>query len=170
MTDQPTDPEPELDVPYSGPDATPTKWATTHAVLDNAAIFWLATVRDGGRPHVTPIIAVWAAGAVHFCTGPEEQKARNLAANAGCTVTTGNNGWSGIDVVVEGRAGAVTADPTLRDLAARFETKYGEEWHFDVADGAFAHEAGPALVFTVAPTKVWAYDRNDPGSATRYRF
>ncbi|MGQ0576244.1 MAG: hypothetical protein ACT4RN_18875 [Pseudonocardia sp.] len=40
---------------------------------------------------------------------------------------------------------------------------------FDVADGAFVDEHGRALVFAVAPTKIYAYDRDGLGGATRYR-
>ena len=35
---------------------------------------WLTTVRADGRPHVTPLVAVWLDDAIHFSTGPEEQK------------------------------------------------------------------------------------------------
>ena len=31
---------------------------------------------------MTPLIGVYADGALHFCTGAEEQKARNIAANS----------------------------------------------------------------------------------------
>jgi general stress protein 26 len=163
-------PTPELDAPYSSPEATPTEWARAESVLTDAAIYWLSTVRADGRPHVTPLIAVWTGGAVHVCTGPDEQKAKNLRANSNVVVTTGNNVWSGLDVVVEGEAVQVTDDDALGDLAAAWEAKYGAEWHFDVADGAFRHEAGIAHVYAIAPTKVYAYDRDEPGGATRYRF
>ena len=51
-------------------------------VLERAELYWLTTVRADGRPHVTPLIAVTADGAVHFCTGLREQKARNLEHSA----------------------------------------------------------------------------------------
>ncbi len=170
MTGSTMTPTAELDAPYSSPDASPTKWARAESVLTEAAIYWLSTVRDDGRPHVTPVIAVWTGGAIHVCTGPDEQKAKNLGANQNVVVTTGSNAWSGLDVVLEGTAVRVTDDGALGDLAAAWEAKYGKEWHFDVADGAFHHEAGEAHVFAVAPTKVYAYDRDEPGGATRYRF
>ena len=99
-------PSVELDAPYSSPDATVTEWARAQSVLADAAIYWLSTVRSDGRPHVTPVIAVWHDGAVHLCTGPDEQKAQNLAANSKVVVTTGKNEWAGLDVVVEGPPGA----------------------------------------------------------------
>ena len=163
-------PTAELDAPYSSPDAAATDWARARSVLTNAPIYWLSTVRADGRPHVTPVIAVWRDGALHFCTGPDEQKSHNLAANANVVVTTGKNEWAGLDVVVEGSAGQVTDDGALRELAAAWEDKYGKDWHFDVADGAFRHDAGTANVFTVVPAKAYAYDRDEPGGATRYRF
>jgi hypothetical protein len=167
MTENPVT---ELDAPYSSPDAEPTEWERTRAMLEQAAIFWLSTVRADGRPHVTPVIAVWSAGALHFTTGPDEQKAKNLSAHAGVAVTTGCNRWEGLDAVLEGEAVRVTDEARLGELAAAFEAKYGEEWHFDVADGAFQHDHGSAVVYTAAPVKIYAYDRDEPGGATRYRF
>lgn len=167
MSNQPTA---SLDAPYSGPGATPTEWAQALSVLAEAAIYWLSTVRADGRPHVTPVIAVWHDDAVHVCTGPDEQKAKNLDGNANVTVTTGKNEWTGLDVIVEGRAERVTDDEALRRLAAAWESKYGPDWHFDVADAAFRHEAGRANVFAIRPRKAYAYDRDEPGGATRYRF
>jgi nitroimidazol reductase NimA-like FMN-containing flavoprotein (pyridoxamine 5'-phosphate oxidase superfamily) len=160
----------EVDRPYSAPDAVATEWERAQSVLAEAEIYWFSTVRTDGRPHVTPVIAVWADGAVHVTTGPDEQKAKNLAANQNVVVTTGKNVWSGLDVVVEGEAVRVTDDGALRELAAAWEAKYGEEWHFDVEGGAFHHEGGEAHVFAVAPRKAYAYDRDEPGGATRYRF
>jgi nitroimidazol reductase NimA-like FMN-containing flavoprotein (pyridoxamine 5'-phosphate oxidase superfamily) len=170
MTSETHAPSVELDAPYSAPAATATPWDRAQATLSAAAIYWLSTVRADGRPHVTPVIAVWSDGALHFCTGPAEQKAQNLAGNANVVVTTGNNSWSGLDVVVEGAAARVTDDGTLNELAATWIEKYGEEWRFDVADGSFHHSEGEAHVFAVAPAKVFAYDRDEPGGATRYRF
>ena len=170
MTTRDLLPTTELDAPYSSPDAPATDWRRAQSVFAEAAIYWLTTVRADARPHVTPVIAVWSDGALHVCTGPDEQKARNLSGNSKVIVTTGTNVWSGLDVVLEGEAVPVTDDDVLRDLAAAWEAKYGADWHFDVADGKFRHDAGEALVFAVAPVKAYAYDRDDPGGATRYRF
>ncbi len=83
---------------------------------------------------------------------------------------TGNNRRDGLDVIGEGEARRVTDDDSLRDLAAAWEAKYGEEWHFDVAGGAFQHSEGEAPVFSITPVKADAYERDEPGGATRYRF
>jgi hypothetical protein len=39
------------------------------------------------------MVAVWADGALHFCTGENEQKAINLRHDARVVLTTGCNEW-----------------------------------------------------------------------------
>jgi hypothetical protein len=68
-------PETTLDTRFSDPDAAPTSWADTRRALEAAEVFWISTVRGTGQPHVTPLVAVWLDGALHFSTGAEEQKA-----------------------------------------------------------------------------------------------
>lgn len=161
----------ELDQRFSEPEARPIEWTEASRQLADSGIFWIATVRGEGVPHVTPMIAVFVDGSLFFCTGPTEQKARNLANNAHCTITTGCNQYgSGLDVVVEGRAERVTEDERLRRLAAAFEAKYGSDWHFDVREAAFHHEGGEAWVFEVEPIKAFGFDRNGPAGQTRWRF
>ena len=166
------EPEAELERAFSSPDAeAPTPWSETEAALERAGVYWLSTVRPDGRPHVTPLIAVWAGDALYFCTGPEERKAKNLESNAACTLTTGDNRLDqGMDVVLEGDAVGVKDDATLERIAAAYVAKYGEEWRFAVADGAFVHEGGTALVFEVRPSKLFAFAKGDTFSQTRYRF
>ncbi len=138
-------------------------------VIEGAELFWISTVRADGRPHVTPLPAVWRDGALHFCTGASEQKGVNLGHNAHCTLTTGNNAWkTGLDVVIEGEAHRVTDDVRLAELAEAWESKYDGDWHFDVANGAFQGTGGEALVFEVIPTKILAFSKGD-FAQTRYR-
>jgi general stress protein 26 len=161
----------EVDARFSGEGAPPTSWDAAREQLESAEIYWITTVRRDGRPHVTPLIAVWHDDALHFCTGPDEQKARNLEGNTHCAVTTGCNAiGEGLDVVVEGDAVLVTDEARLQRLADAWKAKYGDDWHFDVRDGAFHHEAGRALVFEVAATVVFAFGKGEPFSQTRWRF
>jgi general stress protein 26 len=167
-----TDPSGEIDSRFSAAEAGPTPWSDAADVLDSAELYWLTTVRPDGRPHVTPLIGVALDGAVHFCTGLREQKARNLEHNLQVALTTGSNTWAqGLDVVVEGTAVRVADRETLQRLADAFEAKYGSVWHFDVGDGAFESGRGndPAAVFRIEPTKVLAFAK-DPHAQTTYRF
>src|SRR5580698_5721411 len=108
----------EIDARFSDSAAVATEWAETQRALEAAELFWICTVRRDGRPHVTPLVAVYRDGRVYFCTGAAEQKFHNLSANAQVILMTGANSWdSGLDVVVEGEAVRETDDELLRELA-----------------------------------------------------
>ncbi|MFI2213687.1 pyridoxamine 5'-phosphate oxidase family protein [Streptomyces sp. NPDC020141] len=159
-----------LDSRYSEVRATATDWSEAVRRLTAAEIFWLSTVRPDGRPHVTPLIAVWLDGALHFCTGTEERKAVNLRANPQVVLTTGTDSLSeGHDLVVEGEAVRLTDEERLRALAAAYLAKYGEDWIFTVEDGVFVGDGGPAEVFRVEPVTVFGFAKN-PYGQTRWRF
>ncbi|WP_371796357.1 pyridoxamine 5'-phosphate oxidase family protein [Streptomyces sp. NBC_01718] len=162
----------ELHPGYSDKGATARPWSEAVAVLTRAEVFWLSTVRPDGRPHVTPLIGLWSDDALHFCTGPAERKAQNLATNPEVVVTTGTNTLhQGFDVVVEGRADRVTDEARLTRLAELWEAKYGADWHFEVRAGAFANAAGGrAEVFEVVPRTVFGFGKGEPYSQTRWRF
>ncbi|MEU8546162.1 pyridoxamine 5'-phosphate oxidase family protein [Streptomyces roseoverticillatus] len=179
------EPQTDLDARYSSPDATAMPWTEAVSRLEKAEIFWLSTVRPDGRPHVTPLMAVWRDGALHFATGPQERKGLNLGTNPHVVLTTGANAYGeGCDLVVEGEAVRVTDEKRLGELAAAWEAKYGPGWHFDVRDGAFSTasttaapppteetaEAGRALVFAVQPRTAFGFGRDGRFSQTRWRF
>jgi Pyridoxamine 5'-phosphate oxidase len=167
MTPAPT---PALDRRFSDPEAGPTPWGDAVRALEEAELYWLTTVRADGRPHVTPLIGVAGGGAVHFCTGLEEQKARNLEHHPQVALTTGNNAWArGLDIVVEGTAARVTDGGALQALADAYEAKYGSDWHFDVGDGVFVSNGHAAAVFRIEPDKVLAFAKQ-PHAQTTYRF
>ena len=160
---------------YSHPDATPTPWEVGREQVASADTFWISSVRPDGRPHVTPLIAVWHDEAIWFTTGPEERKARNLSHNAACILTTGRSELSegGLDVVLEGAAEQVTNDAALQPVAEAFAAKYGTDtWHFVVRDGAFAHRdaGGRALVFRVRPVRGLGFRKGEMSSQTTWRF
>lgn len=164
------EPVTELDGRYSADGATATPWAEARAQLETAPVYWLSTVRPDGRPHVTPLLSLWLDDAMYFCTGAGERKAKNLARNAQCVLTTGCNALNeGLDVVVEGDAARVTDEATLRRVADGYASKYGPAWHFTVRDGAFHGDGGEALVYAVAPTTVFGFGKG-AFSQTRYRF
>jgi hypothetical protein len=160
----------ELDPRFSSPGASPTRWTSVETMLDNAKTYWIVTVRADGRPHATPLVGAWVDGALWFCTGPTEQKARNLEHHRECLVTTGCNGFDGIDVVVEGVAERVTDEARLQRVAERYDAKYGAPFRFTVSDGAFrmAEDGSIALVFAVRPMKILAFDKGESFSQTRW--
>ncbi|HEX2682135.1 MAG TPA: pyridoxamine 5'-phosphate oxidase family protein [Candidatus Dormibacteraeota bacterium] len=163
-------PSAELDTRFSDPEAQPTSWQDTLDAIKRAELFWISTVRADGRPHVTPLVAVWFDDALHFSTGAGEQKALNLAANPHVALTTGSNDWqSGLDVVVEGQAVRVTDPEQLQRLAVAWAQKWDGRWQYSVAQDGFGNEGVTALVFAVRPSKVIAFAKGR-FSHTRYRF
>jgi nitroimidazol reductase NimA-like FMN-containing flavoprotein (pyridoxamine 5'-phosphate oxidase superfamily) len=165
-----------LDQRYSDPDAAATGWDETRRILETAQLFWISTVRADGRPHSTPVVAVWADGAIHFCTADAEQKAINLRANPHVLLTTGCNQWdAGLDVVIEGDAVRFTDDDALKRLAEVWATKWDGRWQYLVRDGCFyhhdEHEVLPdaVLVFSVTPAKILAFAKG-AFSHTSHRF
>lgn len=159
---------------FSEPDAAPTPWSAGVEQVSAADTFWLSTVRPDGRPHVTPLIAVWHGEALWFATGPQERKAKNLAANPSCVLTTGRSDLAGgaLDIVLEGEAEQVTADAELEPVAAAFRAKYGTQtWNYTVREGAFHQvSGGRGIVFRVRPVRGLGFRKGDRFSQTTWQF
>jgi general stress protein 26 len=158
----------KVDVRFSAPNALATPWNVTRAVLTSADLFWISTVRSDGRPHVTPLVAVWLDDALYFCTGAEEQKAVNLRRNTHVILTTGCNDWEqGLDVVVEGEAQPVTDSHELERAAKEWTGKWDHSWQYVVGEGCFHHPGNDGdspeviLVYRVAPVKVLAFSKGN---------
>lgn len=149
-----------LDERFSDSGTEATTWAAAVAALEAAQVSWISTVRADGRPHVTPLVAVWLDGALHFSTGAEEQKGLNLAANPHVVLTTGRDSWDdGFDVMVEGRARRVTDPVALARLADAWRAKWDGRWEFEVTEGGFTQTGHESLVYAVHPAKVLAFGR-----------
>jgi hypothetical protein len=166
------DPVAELG-PFSSVDAIPTTWRMARGELEDAQVYWLSTVRPDGRPHVTPLLGVWLHGSLYFCTGAAERKAKNLAHNPLCSVTTGRNSLDGLDLVIEGAAAAVSDHDELQLVAGTFELKYGshltepEGTWFGLADAIWD---GSALVYRVTAFTAFGFGKGQQYSQTRFRF
>ena len=168
-----------IDPRYGDASATAPPWDEIERRLIDAQLYWIITTREDRRPHAVPLVGVWHDGAFAFCTGPDEQKSRNLASGPEVAVTTGTmgaGGWdSGIDIVVEGTAVRVIDADALQVLAGAWFDKYGEDWRFEVRDEGFRElsrsgggEPGGAWVYRVAPVKVMVF--GSPHGQTTYRF
>jgi hypothetical protein len=140
------------------------------ALRDGAAAF-LGTVRPDGRPHSARIGAAWYGGDVYFQTGQQTRKARNLAVNPACTLSTS---LTGIDLVFEGVAERVTDGPTLEAVAAVWREG---GWPAEVSgDGIVAPYNAPGTgpppwqVYRVAADTVFGVATTEPYGATRWQF
>ncbi len=159
--------------PFSSPGANPTPWEATEWALRRIQKFQLCTVRRDGRPHVTPLLAIWALGAMWFTTGDNEQKAKNLSANQHCALTTGTDTLTGMDYIIEGTASLVTDQATRQAVAIAFEQAYG--WQLTREDGTWyqlgdAVRTGNVQLYRVQPDKGFAFATGRESSQTRYRW
>lgn len=160
--------------PLIAESGSPLDWASTAGELARADSYWLATRRADGRPHVMPVLAVWADETMHFCTGSASLKARNLREDPACVLTASSGGF---DLVLEGDVQQVTDDATLQRVADAYDAKYG--WRVTVRDGLFQDTQGaptagppPYTVFAIHPSRAFAFgtDETTMGAPTRWQF
>jgi len=158
---------------FSSDDAVATKWARGLQILEGAEVYWVSTVRPDGRPHVTPLLGVWLDGAMYFCTGPEERKAKNLTQNPHCIISTGCNQLVGLDVVVEGEVAVVSDETERRSVAGVYESKYGAD--FTAPHGTWFGlgdliRSAEVVLYRLAPAVAFGFAKGQPFGQTRWGF
>lgn len=165
------EPEPEVGrprmpegygIPASDEGLLPWTWAVER--LERAPLYWVATTRPDGRPHVMPIWGAWLDGTFYFEGGPDTRRGRNIAANPAVVVHV----EQGDDVViVEGFAQEVRApDRVLAErLIDAFGSKYEPKYGYRPAPDAWS-EGG---LYAVRPDTAFAWSEF-PRTTTRYRF
>ena len=163
---------PVLEQPFNADETRPlATWADAQVRLEAADAYWLGTTRPDGRPHVVPVLAVWVDGALHFVASPASLKARNLARDPRCVITTGA---SALDLVIEGEAAKVSDEVRLHRVAGVYASKYA--WQVEVRDGAFHGEGAPTAgpppyeVYEIAPIVAFGFGTEESLGATRWRF
>ena len=177
---------PVAEQPLVDDSAGPTSWDVARERLENPEkprTYWIATVRQDGRPHVMPIIASWIDGALYFISGDATRKARNLASDSRCVITSSTTTLPSLDIIIEGNAGAVTDGAGLRRVIDAFRTKL--EWPLELrgtrVHGPNAPTAGPPpyTVFRLTPSTIFGlpgmtgmeqFDPSELPRPTRWRF
>jgi PPOX class probable F420-dependent enzyme len=146
--------------PDEGGGLLPWSWAEQQ--LNSSRNFWLATGWPDGRPHVMPVWAIWHERRLLFSSSKQSRKARNLAKDPRCVLTTEDPHNA---VVVEGVAELITERVELEAFLAAENAKYATTYGFDMVDPAVS------CCFRMKPT--WAFGLradNFTGSPTRWTF
>jgi Pyridoxamine 5'-phosphate oxidase len=182
MTEERT---PERTVSMLGDDAGSLPWEMARERLANPELprtYWLATTRPDGRPHLMPVIAFWIDDALHVVAGEGTQKARNIAADGRCVIATGSTTLPSLDIVMEGRAEALTDSDVVRHIA---EFLAENNWPLEASGakvyGPHGPTAGPPpyTIFRIVPSRVFGlpgmtgmeqFDPGDLPKATRWDF
>jgi hypothetical protein len=140
--------------PDEGRGLLPWSWAEER--LSKSHNYWISTVGHNGQPHSMGVWGVWLENGFWFSTAANSRKARNLAADVRCVVTTERADEA---VIVEGWADrSAAAHP---ELLRRYVEKYGSGY------------PGDSLVFVIRPLVVFGFIEHEDqftGSATRWRF
>ncbi len=153
---------PGYDLP-EGPDGLmPWSWAEQR--LEDSHNYWLATLRQDGRPHLMIVWGLWHGGVFYFSTGSRSRKARNLESNAHCVIGTEQAHEA---VVVEGVAEKVRDVEQLKELLAIYQRKYDYDMSAMQDDILALREP----IFAVRPSVAFGLEEKAVlQNATRWRF
>jgi PPOX class probable F420-dependent enzyme len=137
-------------------------WTEVERRLTVSHDYWVATIHPDGRPHVMPVWGTWLDDRVWFSSSRASRKARNLAADPRCTLTTDD---AQNPVVVEGEAERITEAGAISVFVDAVNAKYDADMTVDFLDPEVN------ATFTVRPATVIALTHGDfTGSPTRWRF
>lgn len=136
----------------------PWRWAEERLV--SSRNYWVVSLWPDGRPHAMPVWGLWHERAFWFSSSKGSRKARNLAADPRCVVTTED---AADPVIMEGSAELVTEPEALATMLALENAKYDTNYTIDLLD------PDVNSVYRVRPR--WAFGlRHDDftGSPTRW--
>jgi nitroimidazol reductase NimA-like FMN-containing flavoprotein (pyridoxamine 5'-phosphate oxidase superfamily) len=113
----------QLDLPKEY--GTPTKklaWEDVRAELEDATVYWVASTRPDGRPHVVPRDGVWLDDAWYYGGSPKTVHNKNVGSNPAVAMHIGDGMKA---IIVEGDAEFVRPPQgTAEQLAEISNRKY----------------------------------------------
>jgi hypothetical protein len=144
-------------------------WTWAEQRLTSSHDYWVATVWPDGRPHSMPVWGAWFDGAFWFSSAQASRKARNLAVDNRCVITTDN---ALEPVVVEGTAELVLDRAVTARVHGELRAKYSVEWDDDLYTvDFFDANLGGSGTYRVRPASVFALTASEfTTSPTRWTF
>jgi hypothetical protein len=137
-------------------------WSWAEEKLASSRNYWLSSVWPDGRPHAMPVWGMWHQDALWFSSGRESRKARNLASDRRCVMTTED---ARNPVILEGVAELLIDSVALATMLALENAKYETSYTIDLLDPAVSSS------FRVRPRWVFGLAQDDfTGSPTRWVF
>jgi hypothetical protein len=151
-------------------------WSWAEQRLKKSHNYWITTItpttrtsttvtrgKSKSKPHTMVVWGLWQDGRFLFSTGSKSRKARNLAANPNCVVSTEDASEA---VIVEGIA-------EIADVAARRKLipAYERKYKFDLSTMKDDLLSMKEPVFAVRPRVVFAlWEKHFQGKSTRWVF
>lgn len=143
--------------PDEGSGLLPWSWAEER--LTASRNYWVTSLWPDGRPHSMPVWGVWDGEVLWFSSGRRSRKARNLAADPRCVVTTEDPNEP---VVIEGSADVAQGREAITGVADLMNAKYG---------GITVEFLAAHATIRVRPRWAFAIAHDDfTGSPTRWVF
>jgi len=128
--------------------------------LERAPVYWIASTRPNGRPHVVPRDGIWLDGGLYYGGSPETVHHRNITHNPEIVVHIGDGQEA---IIVEG---TVEIQMPTEEMATRLSqesfAKYPQYGRIDPS----IYLGGVSLL---KPRRVLAWT-NFTDNATRFRF
>ena len=137
-------------------------WTWAGERLEHSHDYWLATTCADGRPHVMPVWAVWRDGALWASSALSSRKARNIAKDGRCSITTDD---ALEPVVMEGVAEIIRDAQPIATFLEAMNLKYGTTYAPNFLDPEVN------ATFRITPGVVFGLTEDDfAGSPTRWTF
>jgi general stress protein 26 len=148
-------------------------WSWAEQRLKKSHNYWITTVKPGSSlqnfspqnasPHTMVVWGLWQDGRFLFSTGSQSRKARNLAQNPNCVVSTEHAHEA---VIVEGTA-EIADVPARRKFLPMYERKY----NFDMSKMKPDILSMKEPIFAVRPKVVFGlWEKHFIGKSTRWKF
>lgn len=136
-------------------------WEQVDELLRDAAVYWVASVRPDGRPHVVPRDGMWVDDAWYYGGSDATVHNRNLRSNPSLTMHIGDGMTA---VIVEGEA---SFGPPSTDVAERLAEEHNRKYsHYGKATADQYLQTG---TWTLKAERVLAWT-NLPVNASRFIF
>lgn len=151
--------KPDIPPEYGNPKQR-LEWSVVEQKLESASVYWIASTRPDGRPHVIPRDGTWLEGGLYYGGSPETVHYRNITSNPNVVVHIGD----GQEVVIV--EGAVEIEKPTEEEAQRLSdasfAKYPQY-------GRMAPSMYMGGVSVLRPRRVIAWT-SFTENATRFRF
>jgi len=156
--------DPIVDKPDFPPEyGNPTKrlaWADVEEKLASAPVYWIASTRPDGRPHVVPRDGMWVDGGLYYGGSPQTVHFRNISENPNLVVHVGD----GMEAIIV--EGAVAIEKPTEEEATRLADQMFAKYP---QYGRLSPKMYMAGVSVLRPRRVLAWT-NFSENATRFRF
>jgi hypothetical protein len=149
--------------PAYGKPTRPMAWSDADDLLTESRVYWIASVRPDGRPHVVPSDGIWLDDALYFGGSPDTVHMRNVRATGRAVAHVGDG--LAAAVIVEGNVTDETPTPDVAGrLAVANNTKYAD-YGMTIKPEDYVSTGVTAL----RARRVLAWTRY-PENATRFEF